>query len=140
MFTISGGIGNSYITNQVNLNSSNYEQLIIPNILLTNQNEINLSYTYRFQALNIKTLSVLTEEDSNMTTISNSTCPVGSYTNTDCLQQSKIISIKYSNDECPTRSLTFKLNYEMQNISLCPIMNKLPDFIYKINIFCEFIF
>ncbi len=88
--------------------------------------------------MNVKTISVSIDDDVNMTKVtSNSTCSTGSFTNTDCLHQSGDISIKYLDDECPISSLTFKLNYELQNISICPTINTLPDFIYKVNIVCE---
>jgi hypothetical protein len=67
----------------------------------------------------------------------NSMCPTGPFTNTDCIQQSGNVSIKNLDGECPKSSLTFKLNYELQNISICPTINTLPDFIYKVNIVCE---
>ncbi len=57
LFSVSGSIGTNVITNQIYL-SSNYEQLIIPNIVISDQNEIELNYTYRFQALNLKTISI----------------------------------------------------------------------------------
>ena len=88
--------------------------------------------------MNVKTISVTIDDDVNITRIAtNSACPTGSFSNTDCLQQSGNISIKYLNDECPISSLKFKLNYELKNISMCPTINTLPDFIYKVNIVCE---
>jgi hypothetical protein len=109
--------------------SSNYKQTIFPNIFLSNQS-IEFSYVYKFQALNIKSLSVFIPTRVEILSEKNTAC------SSDCLVQERNIRIKLPviTETCPTTSLLLTLSYKLQN----EFQTNLLAFNYTINIVCKF--